>query len=100
MDRDEYKQKLDSILSASDKFTVQTRNPTLPLKVKLNKLIKSANEQSKDKIFKPISGEYRPGYIYGTVKTHKPNNPLRPIISQIPTPVYETAKTLNSLISP
>ena len=64
MDRDEYKQKLDSILSASDKFTVQTRSPTLLLKIQLNQLIKSANDQSKDKLFDPRSGEYRPGYIY------------------------------------
>ena len=49
---------------------------------------------------KPIIGEYRPGYIYGTVKTHKNGNPLRPIISQIETPVYSTSKTLNQIISP
>ena len=47
----------------------------------------------------PIVGEFKPGYIYGTVKLHKEGNPLRPIVSQIPTPTYETAKQLNSLIS-
>ena len=27
-----------------------------------------------------IIGDYKPGYLYGTVKIHKPNHPLRPII--------------------
>jgi len=39
-------------------------------------------------------GEYSPGYIYGTVKTHKPN------ISQIPTPIHEVGKQLNRIITP
>ena len=47
-----------------------------------------------------ITGEYRPGYMYGNVKTHKPGNPLRPIISQIPLPTYQLAKTLNSILYP
>ena len=28
------------------------------------------------------------------IKIHKPGNPLRPIISQIPTPAYYIAKTI------
>ena len=38
-------------------------------------------------------------YIYN-VKIHKPNNPLRPIISQTPTPCYKLAKRLNELLKP
>ena len=34
------------------------------------------------------------------VKTPKTVFPLRPIISQIPTPIYSTTKTLNNLIIP
>ena len=33
-------------------------------------------------------------------KTHKPDNPLRPIISQIPTPTYNLTKAINKIISP
>lgn len=47
-----------------------------------------------------ITEEFAPGYIYGNVKTHKPGNPLRPIISQIPTPTYRTAKEINKIITP
>ena len=47
-----------------------------------------------------IQEEFEQGYIYVNVKKHKPNNPLRPIISQFPTPIYKLAKELNRLIFP
>ena len=50
-------------------------------------LIKSASSHSKTNVFQPIVGKYTEGYIYDTAKTHKEGNPLRPIISLIPTPV-------------
>ena len=49
---------------------------------------------------KKLSGDYDLGYLYGNVKTHKPGNPIRPIISQIPTPTYRLAKDLAKLLSP
>ena len=95
MKKDEYNSKLDHIIQDPSKFKPLTRNPVPDLKVKVNDLIHSANSQSSTKQFNPIIGEYKPGYIYGTVKTHKNGNPLRPIVSQIPTPTYETSKKLN-----
>ena len=47
-----------------------------------------------------ITGEYAPGYFYGNPKTHKENQPLRPIISQIPLPTYQLAKHLNHVLTP
>ena len=47
-----------------------------------------------------ITGHFTAGYIYGNPKIHKPNNPLRPIISQVPTPTYQLAKSLNNIITP
>ncbi|XP_066976779.1 uncharacterized protein [Macrobrachium rosenbergii] len=37
---------------------------------------------------------------YGNVKTHKPGNPLHPIISQIPSLVYQLAKRLSAILTP
>ena len=42
-----------------------------------------------------IISDYKPHYLYGIVKIHKPNHPLGLIISQIPTPIYEFTKTIN-----
>ena len=69
------------------------------METKVNKLIHEANRHSLVKLLEPITGEYKPGYIFGTVKLHKNGKPLRPIISQIPTPIYGTAKQLNAMIT-
>ena len=99
MDKSEYYSKINSILQDTSKFQFITRNPTLQLETEMNKLIATANHNSSIKIFKPIVGEYSPGYTYSTIKIHKEGNPLRPIISQVATPVYETAKQLDKIIS-
>ena len=100
LDRTESKDKLDVILNDISKLKKITKNPILTLKTSINKLINKINKNKPTKIFKPITGEYAPGYIYGTVEIHKENNPLRPIISQIPRPTYDIAKQLNAMITP
>jgi hypothetical protein len=42
----------------------------------------------------------RPGIMYGLPKVHKPNSPLRPIISAIGTHSYKLAKFLLPLLRP
>ena len=96
---DEYLSKMGSILSDTTKFKKISRNPTVALKKKLNKIIVKNNSIS-DVKFERLTGEYGMGYCYGNVKTHKPGNKLRPIISQIPTPTYNIAKRLCVLLTP
>ena len=100
MDRKEYLSKINDILGNCNKFKKISRDPSEALKKKVNNLIVSANAVSGHEHFTKLVGEYRPGYMYGTVKTHKQNNPLRPIISQLSTPTYSLAKSLNALLSP
>ena len=100
LDRDVYFNKLDSILSDTSKFKVITKDPTNQLKVKANKLIDSLNSVQGDIKIDKIVGDFTPGYAYGNVKIHKHGKPLRPIISQCPTPTYQLAKTINKIISP
>ena len=42
----------------------------------------------------------QPGAIYGMAKIHKPNTPLRPVISMLNTSQYALAKYLDSIIKP
>jgi len=42
----------------------------------------------------------RPGKLYRTVKVHKENYPIRPVVSMIRTPEYKLAKFLDSPIKP
>ena len=61
-------------------------------------MINKVNNGQIQNILHPIVGEYHPGYLYGTVKIYKQNNPLRPIISQIPTSTHQLAKQVNAII--
>ena len=98
LDKENYLEKLNSILHDDTKFEKIKKDPTDALKAKVNRLISAANAVIGGTHFTKIVGEYAPGYAYGNVKTHKPNDPLRPIISQIPTPTYRLAKRLNDLL--
>ena len=100
MDKKEYLNKIDEILSDQSKFKMIKRNPVEKIKQKANKLIKAQNADTNALKLSEIVGDYRPGYAYGNVKTHKKDNPLRPIISQIPSPTYKLAKSINSIIAP
>ena len=100
LDRPDYLAKTREILSDRSKFERIQRDPTTQLKVTLNKLISAANAAVGGLKFEPIVGEFSPGYFYGNIKTHKPGNPIRPIISQTPCPSYDLAKRLNALIAP
>ena len=100
VNRSEYNEKLDRILSDTTKFERIKKDPTSQLKSKMIRLTTEANKHQNTFQFPKIGGEYKPGYCYATVKTHKPNNPIRPIISQITSPTYKVAKVLNQIITP
>ena len=101
LNKSEYINKINHILNDDSKFCKVNRDTTAKMKADVNKLIEISNyvNTSQEHKLNKIIGEYEPGYIYGNVKIHKPSNPLRPIISQIPTPTYQLAKSLNKLIT-
>ena len=98
----EYNEKLNLILQDTSKFRRLDKNPTDNIKKSLNSLISSINAKIDGTKMSKIIGHYTPGYIYCNPKIHKNinNPPMRPIISQIGTATYSTAKYLNSLLSP
>ena len=100
LNTDDYMTKLNDMLNDRTKFTLITRDPTEILKTKVNKLITANSAKVGHTYIPPIVGSYSPGYIYGNVKVHKANNPLRPIISQVTTPTYKVAKRINEIITP
>ena len=99
LNKTDYLAKIDDILADESKFKRITRNPIESLKQKANSLISTLNAAQDSIHLSKIIGDYYPGYMYGNVKTHKVNNPLRPIISQVPTPTYNLAKSLNKIIT-
>ena len=100
LNKEDYLCKLNTILSDTSKFLQINRDPTNQLKQRANDLISTLNAAQGDLHIPKIIGDFSPGFIYGNVKTHKANNPLRPIISQVLTPTYHLAKTLKKIITP
>ena len=100
LNKTDYHSKLQNILDDHTNIKKLNKNPTNQLKSKVNKLITANNAELNSTKLPKIIGDYKPGYLYGTVKIHKPNHPLRPIILQIPTPIYQLTKTIKQVISP
>ena len=109
MDTGEYLSKLDSIVNDENKFVrvlpstrKNARYPTIRRQEILKDLIdKHIKEHVTDEMYKQlVPSGCGPGKLYGTCKVHKPNNPLRPVVSMLRTPEYQLAKYLDSLIKP
>jgi hypothetical protein len=101
MNREDYNNKINELLCDNTKFKIISKDTSDSLKSEINKLITTMNAVSEVN-FPKLSGHFEPGYVYGNPKTHKDirNPPLRPIVSQVSTVTYDTAKWLNSIITP
>ena len=103
INRADYKARMQDILSDQTKFDLVDNTvlkDTLTKETNLLKELKQEeviSEQQFDEL-KPI-GSY-PGILYGLPKVHKPNFPLRPIISSIATHCYKVAKFFVPLLHP
>ena len=116
MNRKDYEQKLNSLLSDTktyEKITDKRRNPTTHMEKDLNKLlftIKKADTTSDETGESPQlpprlyhhlhSTDATPAAFYGVPKVHKTGMPLRPITSSIGAPTYNLSKYLASILSP
>ena len=101
LDNADYHSKLQNILYDHTKFKKLNKNPTNQLKSKINKLITADNIAICENTKLPqIISNYKSGYLYKTVKIHKPNHPQHSITSQIFTPIYALGKIIKQLITP
>jgi len=100
----DYKQKLMDILNDQIKFkriSTEISTHLLYLEGKLNRLLRTIKSSISLNTYNSLlSSGSRPGVLYGLPKVHKPNIPLRPIISSIGTFNYNAAKFLVPVISP
>ena len=75
-------------------------NPLENLNSKFRKNLKNILKNNDDLIRKFNVINPSLPYLYGLIKTHKPNNPVRPIISSIGSISYKLSKYLVKLLSP
>ena len=105
LDSSDYYSKLDSIVLDQSKFIQINQNTKVHPIISKEKSVtyfirKYLKNYDSEVIRKLIPSGSKPGRIYGLVKVHKNNYPLRPVIMMIDSPEYELAKFMNSLIKP
>ena len=106
LDKQDYVQKIDTILSDGTKFEnlgAPLANMIFKTEDKINRYLREMKEENVisestyDDLF--CSGSSF-GVLYGSPKIHKANVPMRPILSSYKTPNYKLAKFLVPLLEP
>ena len=102
MDQSEYEKKIEDLLGdrVYQKFS---KDPTSSTERKITKELKNPEQGrhiSKALVNKLKPTASRPPKLYGLPKIHKPDVPLRPIVSCIGSPTYQLAKHITSPITP
>ena len=103
MDRSEYDEKMKSMLSDRDTYEIVEKPPFRKVERELNaQLLRFKNEQKLNyhTYMKLRSTDGTPPTIRGSIKHHKPNYPVRPIVSCIGSTLYNTSSFLFDILSP
>ena len=99
MNKVDYIEKVENLLSDRETYQELVSNPLYSVNSNFNKKIKTIL-RGNDNLIKQltISSATLP-YMYGLIKTHKPNNPVRPIISSVGSTSYQLSKYLVKLLN-
>ena len=106
LDKSVYLEKMNLILSDSNKFKVVDNDHFISIVQLEDKVNRVINKLSESGCFtKEVSRSLKatgsnPGRLYGLPKVHKDNYPLRPILSAIGTANYDIAKFLVPILAP
>ena len=106
-DKKHYIEKCINILD-SEQFKKLQKDPTRTLENEMQRTLRKIKQHIDENEYKRMYlTDSRPVLFYTTAKVHKSQNgeglnelTMRPIISNIGTATYETAKFLNSLLAP
>lgn len=105
LDRVSYDSKMNVILSDSSKFKldVKQEDSTKKIESKLSSLLREVVQQNvitEQFRHQLLSSGHSPPRLYALPKTHKPDIPLRPILSMSGTPTHKTASWLAKALLP
>ena len=102
MDRSECEKKIEDMLSENTYWRLK-KNPTSTIERKIDQALKQAEKDGdlpKEQRLYLTPWSSSPPQLYGLPQIHKPNTPLRPIVSAIGSPTYKLAKKLAKTLSP
>ena len=103
MDTQDYKQKVNLMLSDTKTYEILDRDPTDQYKRKLIAILKPIKEQGKltkqeyDRLYPTSDSIPR---MYCTPKVHKEGNPLRPIVDYLGSLGYPSSRFLADILGP
>ena len=103
MDRTDYDKKMEELLSDRNTYEEVAKPPFKRIERELNLqllALKQHNKLDHHTYSKLHSTDGIPPAIRGSVKHHKENNPLRPIVTCRETTLYNTSKHLAEILSP
>ena len=103
MDRSDYGSKMTNLLQDNTTYTVARKAPFKKVERELNAMLFDLKNQGKlpDKTYRKLhSSDAIPPSIKGSIKHHKVNHPLRPIVTSIDSALYNTSKFLSRILSP
>ncbi|XP_068674425.1 uncharacterized protein [Montipora foliosa] len=103
MDRKDYDDKVQQMLSDQGTYKVLDKDPTQRTERKLNEKLANLKRENKisDSLYNKLrSSDGLPPRFCGLPKIHKPGYPLRPIVSFIDSPTYMLSKHLAQILRP
>ena len=103
MNKTDYDDKMQRMLSDEDIYQPLQKDPTTSLESKMNARLlqlKKCGRLPSDVYSRLRSSAGRVPLLYGLPKVHKPDVPLRPIVSFVSSPTYELSKFLARLVAP
>ena len=100
LDKTDYISKIGNMLSDATTYAKLNKDPGDSVVSNFNKTIKSVLSGHPDLIKQFITLAPSMPYLYGLIKTHKPGNPVRPIISTVGSATYKLSKWLVSVLGP
>ena len=103
MDRPAYVEKCKNMLKDTNTYKKLKKDPTTKYKKELSEFIRELKQ--KEEINFALSRQLyptteTPPKSYGLPKVHKPNMPLRPIVSSVGSITYDSAKCMAKVLSP
>ena len=103
MDKTDYYDKMDTLVNDKQTYEELKRDPTPSLQRKLNSKLLDLKKTDVIDIQRYNRLRCRvpqPPKLYGLPKLHKPNIPMRPIVSFCGSPTYELSKYLTTILKP
>ena len=100
LDKDAYLEKVFQLLDDETTYSKLTSDPTERINKNFNSKVKALLKHNPDILRLVFTINPTLPYMYGLVKTHKPEKPLRPIISFVASVTYKLSKWLTAKLSP